>query len=198
MRKPTQTYKIKLNFQKIFISCDNLQFFNSLSLPVGFYHRFLNSLNDMIFNLIVVLVSSLALTDATPNFWVYGCQPGNVSATLPFCDYNLPINERVNDLISRLDITEKLGLLGSDANTLVNNCNNMDHGVPRLGIPTYMNLVEANSAVASACVAENVCATSFPGPTNLAATFNRSLWHHKGEVIHRMQIHSQNYIKLGL
>ena len=30
----------------------------------------------------------------------------------------------------------------------------MDSGVLRLGIPTYMHLVETNSAVASACLKE--------------------------------------------
>jgi beta-glucosidase-like glycosyl hydrolase len=58
----------------------------------------------------------------------------------------------------------------------------MDAGVERLGIPGYMNLVETNSAVASSCVSENVCATNFPSPATLAASFNRSLWHKKGEV----------------
>jgi beta-D-xylosidase 4 len=46
-----------------------------------------------------------------------------------------------------------------------------------------MNLVEANTAVNSACYAENVCATNFPSPAGLAASFNASLWRTKGAVI---------------
>ena len=132
--------------------------------------------------LFIAIAILLKVATAAPNFWVYGCQPGNVSSAFPFCDYKLDVSTRVADLISRLDLTEKLGILGSDSKTKVNNCNNMDGGVSRLGIPTYMNLVETNTAVAAACVAENVCATNFPGPANLAGTFNRTLWRNKGEV----------------
>lgn len=59
----------------------------------------------------------------------------------------------------------------------------MDHGVPRLGIPPYMHLVETNTAVASACLADGKCSTNYPGPTGLGATFNRSLWRMKGEAM---------------
>lgn len=116
-----------------------------------------------------------------PNNWVWGC--ANISASLPFCDTTLTIDQRVDDLIGRLAQHELLGLMGASNSTPVDNCNCMDNGVPRLGIPGYENIVETNTAVASACIAAGICATEFPCPTNMAATFNRSTWTAKGSVI---------------
>eukprot|EP00005_Dracoamoeba_jomungandri_P000876 CAMPEP_0174251866 /NCGR_PEP_ID=MMETSP0439-20130205/1559_1 /TAXON_ID=0 /ORGANISM="Stereomyxa ramosa, Strain Chinc5" /LENGTH=746 /DNA_ID=CAMNT_0015332303 /DNA_START=231 /DNA_END=2471 /DNA_ORIENTATION=- len=77
-----------------------------------------------------------------------------------------------------------MSLLGADTvNTKVGSCSCMDSGIPRLGIPHYMNLVETNTAVAAACLEPGKCATNFPGPGGLAASFNRTLWHLKGEAI---------------
>ena len=39
------------------------------------------------------------------------------------------------DLVTRLTLEEKVGLMAADSNTKVSSCNMMDHGVPRLGIP---------------------------------------------------------------
>ena len=72
---------------------------------------------------------------------------------------------------------EKFGVLGADTeHTGVNGCACMDGGVLRLGIPRYLNLVETNSDVDSNCLADFKCATEFPGPMNMGATFNRDLW----------------------
>eukprot|EP00697_Spironema_sp_BW2_P017465 gnl/Spiro4/9155_TR4822_c0_g1_i1.p1 gnl/Spiro4/9155_TR4822_c0_g1~~gnl/Spiro4/9155_TR4822_c0_g1_i1.p1 ORF type:complete len:824 (-),score=178.02 gnl/Spiro4/9155_TR4822_c0_g1_i1:109-2538(-) len=120
----------------------------------------------------------------TPNYYVWGCLPGNISSGFRFCDSNLTIGERVSDLIQRMTLLEKLAILGPDSvHTTVSTCNMMDSGVLRLGIPAYMNLVETNTAVASACIKPGVCATNFPGPANLAASFNRTLWRAKGTAI---------------
>jgi hypothetical protein len=54
------------------------------------------------------------------------------------------------------------GLLGTDHNVMDNSCVLFDHGDPRLGLPAYMKLVEANTAVNSARYGENVGATNFP------------------------------------
>jgi len=51
---------------------------------------------------------------------------GPPTNTMAFCNYTLPLNQRVNDLISHLSVDEKVGLLGSGS-----------HGVPRLGIVAY-------------------------------------------------------------
>lgn len=134
------------------------------------------------FWLALVLALLRAPVEATPNYWVYGCSEGNVSYGLPFCNISLSIDARVDDLVSRLTLDEKLGILGPDPNSGTSVCNMMDYGVERLGIPTYLNLLETNSAVSAACVSENVCATNFPSPAAMAASFNRTLWHQKGEV----------------
>ncbi len=90
----------------------------------------------------------------------------------------LNVSARVADLVSRLTLTEKLGMLGPDINGTcssfpnflcllimtidVDTCNCLTQGVPRLGIPNYMQIVEVNSAVASTCWGTNKCATVFP------------------------------------
>lgn len=126
--------------------------------------------------------NSYALPAQLPNGWVWGCY--NISSSLPFCDPSLRVDERVSDLIDRLTLLEKQSFLGADTvNTQVDACSNMDGGNARLGIPHYLNLVEANSAVASACVANHVCATEFPSPAGLAASFNRTLWQLKGSIV---------------
>ena len=42
--------------------------------------------------------------------------------------------------------------------------------------------METNTGVSTKCIAEGKCATTFPSPAVLAASFNRSLWHLKGEI----------------
>lgn len=121
-------------------------------------------------------------THAYPNGYVWGCT--NISATLPFCNTSLPLTTRLSDLITRLTLTEKLNLLGANTITTgVGSCTCMDSGVDRLGIPSYLHLVETNSAVASMCVSANVCATEFPAPACLAASFNRTVWDIKGRIL---------------
>ena len=52
---------------------------------------------------------------------------------LPFCNTTLTHVERVHDLISRLNMTEKAGLMGAGSTS----CSFQDAGVGRLGIPVY-------------------------------------------------------------
>jgi hypothetical protein len=42
----------------------------------------------------------------------YACQTANTT-NLPFCNPKLPLEERIADLLSRLTVAEKIGLLGS-------------------------------------------------------------------------------------
>ena len=55
-----------------------------------------------------------------------------------------------------------------------------DGGVPRLDIPSYTWCTETNTGVSTVCLEEGKCATTFPSPAALAASFNRSLWAAKG------------------
>lgn len=117
-----------------------------------------------------------------PNGYVYGCY--DVSKGLPFCDSKLSVDQRLDDLMSRMSTEEKMYFLGGDTkNTKIDACTNMDGGLLRLGIPRELNLVETNSAVEGYCLDNNLCTTEFPGPMNMAATFNQTLWRKKGEVI---------------
>ena len=88
-------------------------------------------------------------------------------AALPFRDPGLPVERRVDDLVSRLTIQEKVPMLmmGNPA-------------IPRLGIPAYDWWNEALHGVA-----RNGTATVFPQAIALAATWNTTLHHQIADVI---------------
>ncbi len=86
---------------------------------------------------------------------------------LPFWDPDLPLRKRVDDLLSRLTLEEKVS--------------QMLHGAPaveRLGLPQYNWWNEALHGVAWAGVA-----TVFPEPIGLAATWDADLVHRVAEAI---------------
>lgn len=121
--------------------------------------------------------------DAGPLPNGHGCLDPAVRS-LPFCNPDLLVDDRVADLISRLTLAEKIGLTGSgNWNDGRSSCDTIDPGVERLSIPPTEWLVETNSMVASQCYAGQTCATLFPSAQNLAATFNRSVWVLKGIVM---------------
>jgi beta-glucosidase len=78
-----------------------------------------------------------------------------------YLDTNLPLSERVQDLISNLTIDEKVGMMNHPAK-----------GVPRLGIPDYNFWSEALHGVAG-----NGRATVFPQAIGMAATWDKDLIH---------------------
>lgn len=80
---------------------------------------------------------------------------------------DLPMADRANDLISRLTLDEKVGLMNHPAK-----------GVPRLGIPAYNYWSEALHGVA-----RNGRATVFPQAIGMAATWDRNLIQRVGDVI---------------
>lgn len=83
--------------------------------------------------------------------------PGALCAQeYPFQDPNLPRDERIEDLLSRLTIQEKIGLMM-----------NGSQGVERLGIPEYNWWNEALHGVARAGLA-----TVYPQAIGMAATFD--------------------------
>eukprot|EP01084_Bolivina_argentea_P243625 408377_1 len=108
----------------------------------------------------------------TPVF--YTCKSPQFSS-YPYCNQNLLIEERVNDLLSRMTLKEKVDNLGSN-----------NQGVPRLGVPNNA-FHEALHGVLCGCgniVNNNTgCPTSFPHALLLSATFNRSLWKNIGIAI---------------
>ena len=122
-----------------------------------------------------------AMPTMFPSGHVWGCY--NISAGFPFCDSSLPMHSRINDLVSRLTDAEKVRMMAPDTTHHVGSCSFMDGGLPRFGVPAYLHLVEMNTAVASMCLAEDQCATQFPGPTGLGAAFNTTMWRIKGETL---------------
>ncbi len=130
--------------------------------------------------LIIVLINITTTTNAlTPTY--HGCVTEKAK-TFKYCDTSLSYEERLESLISELTLEEKVNLIAPDS-ALGSTCNDHTHGVERLDVPPYMWLVETNTAAASKCYAENVCATTFNGPIGLGATFNRTVWFQKGQVI---------------
>jgi beta-glucosidase len=85
----------------------------------------------------------------------------------PFRNPDLPLETRVNDLIARLTLEEKIGLMPQ-----------YQDGVPRLGIAPYKHGTEAAHGVA--WLGES---TTFPQPQGLACTWDASLLHRVGGVI---------------
>jgi beta-glucosidase len=78
-----------------------------------------------------------------------------------YLDTSLPIGERVKDLIRRMTLEEKVGLMNHPA-----------HGIPRLNIPAYNYWSEALHGVA-----RNGRATVFPQAIAMAATWDKDLIH---------------------
>jgi beta-glucosidase len=85
----------------------------------------------------------------------------------PYLDPSRPLDERVDDLVSRMTLEEK-------ASQLVNQA----RAIPRLQVPAYDWWSEALHGVANAGTA-----TVFPEPIGLAATFDSPLIHDMAVVI---------------
>lgn len=88
-------------------------------------------------------------------------------AVLPFRNPDLPLEQRIDDLIGRLTLDEKVQL--------------MKHGspaIPRLGIPVYNWWNEALHGVAR--TPEKV--TSFPQAIAMAATFDDDAMQRMGDI----------------
>jgi beta-D-xylosidase 4 len=109
----------------------------------------------------------------------YGCQNA-ASKTRKYCDVSLSDEERVADIVGKLTLAEKIAF-GSPTKKPFCAC----HTAPTAGLPDYKWLTEANSCIDSPCHpgAEGKCATIFVGPNNMAASFNRSSWYAKGDVV---------------
>ena len=107
----------------------------------------------------------------------FACDPKNgLTRTLKFCRTNVPIHVRVQDLIGRLTLPEKIRLV-------VNNA----IAVPRLGIQGYEWWSEALHGVSNVGPGTKFGgafpgATSFPQVITTAASFNQSLWREIGRV----------------
>ena len=122
------------------------------------------------------MIMATVATVATPNY--QGCQTTR-ALLQPYCNTSLPIAARVESLITSLTLDEKVSRMYS----CVDDCDTCPCAVDRVGLPEYAYLLEANTAVAAVCLAKEQCATVFPGPNGLAASFNRTMWRQKGIVL---------------
>ncbi|XP_058096741.1 probable beta-D-xylosidase 7 [Magnolia sinica] len=106
----------------------------------------------------------------------FSCDSSNpATQSYKFCKASLPINERVQDLISRLTLDEKISQLVNSA-----------PAIPRLGIPSYQWWSESLHGVASSGPGIRFngtirSATSFPQVILTAASFNARLWYRIGQ-----------------
>src|ERR1700683_1568048 len=82
-------------------------------------------------------------------------------ADAPYLNPKLPIEQRVNDLVSRMTLEEKIDQLGHIA-----------PAIPRLDVPAYNWWNEGLHGVARAGIA-----TVFPQAIGMAATFDEPLTH---------------------
>ncbi len=113
---------------------------------------------SLMFFLFTAMFSSVAQTTAP------SADPSNVP---PYLNPSLPIEQRVDDLVSRMTLEEK-------ASQVVNQA----RAIPRLQVPAYDWWSEALHGVANAGTA-----TVFPEPVGLAATFDTPLIHDMAVVI---------------
>jgi beta-glucosidase len=93
--------------------------------------------------------------------------PPAQKAAAPYLDTSLPISQRVNDLVSRMTLQEKVLQMQHTA-----------PAIPKLGIPSYDWWNEALHGVA-----RSGHATVFPQAIGMAATWDASLIHQEGRVI---------------
>ncbi|XP_015089633.2 beta-xylosidase/alpha-L-arabinofuranosidase 2 [Solanum pennellii] len=126
-----------------------------------------------------ILLSSLLKQVLAQNSPVFACDVASNPAlgNLTFCDASLAVENRVNDLVNRLTLGEKIGFLVSGAG-----------GVSRLGIPKYEWWSEALHGVAYTGPGVHFTslvpgATSFPQVILTAASFNVTLFQTIGKVV---------------
>ncbi|XWS25264.1 hypothetical protein CRYUN_Cryun27aG0054300 [Craigia yunnanensis] len=131
--------------------------------------------------LTLIYISSLLLVLADSTQPPFSCDTSDpLTKSYPFCKTTLSINQRVQDLISRLTLDEKISQLVNSA-----------PAIPRLGIPDYEWWSEALHGVAYlSSVSQGMrfngtiqSATSFPQVILTVASFDAHLWYRIGQAI---------------
>ncbi|KAK4483956.1 hypothetical protein RD792_011166 [Penstemon davidsonii] len=123
-------------------------------------------------------LSYILLTESESTQPPFACDTTNPqTSSFTFCKSTLPIKQRVQDLVSRLTLDEKISQLVNTAPE-----------IPRLGIPAYQWWSEALHGVSGygRGVTFNgriVGATSFPQVILSASTFDARLWYRIGQTI---------------
>ena len=86
----------------------------------------------------------------------------------------------MDDILSKLSLADKIAL-GSPTKAPYCACHTTP--IASANLPDYKWLTETNSCVNAPCADQYRCPTTFVGPNNMAASFNRSSWYAKGDVI---------------
>jgi len=96
---------------------------------------------------------------------------------LPFCDTALPRAARVDDLVSRLTLTEIAAQLQARSSA----------ALPRLGLPPfYWGSNQIHGIAGSNCRSQTGrCPVSFPDGVSMTASFNETAWRELGRVAGR-------------
>eukprot|EP00045_Choanoeca_perplexa_P012180 m.131922 g.131922 ORF g.131922 m.131922 type:complete len:777 (-) comp15917_c0_seq1:291-2621(-) len=137
---------------------------------------------------LVILASVVLLAAATTvpvnnvTLATRACQPPH--DTYGFCDTSKSIDERVQDLISRLNDDEIPPLL--TAREGGGGSPGPPGNISRLGLPEYDWGMNAIHGVQSSCVSQDgttYCPTSFPNPVNYGFTWNKTAYYELGRVI---------------
>jgi hypothetical protein len=122
-------------------------------------------------------------TPSGPRSGIAGCSTPT-ALHHSYCDPALTFEQRADALIKELSTDEKIDLLAPFKTPF---CNVHTVGVPRVGVPQYTWLTEVNSNVQAGCRHQKggpeQCPTTFIGPLGIAASFNRTSWYLKGDVI---------------
>uniref|UniRef100_A0A0G4GTQ1 Fibronectin type III-like domain-containing protein n=1 Tax=Chromera velia CCMP2878 TaxID=1169474 RepID=A0A0G4GTQ1_9ALVE len=108
------------------------------------------------------------------------------SKKFAFCDRTKPIDERVEDLLKRLTLKQKIAAISPNPE-LGDTCTTHTTAFEDLDVPKTVWLSETNSNVAAACLGPKGCPTHFPGPMGMGASFNRTAWWQKGFVFGKEQ-----------
>lgn len=106
--------------------------------------------------LLLLVQQSLCTHAAIPR----ACE--GVHRALPFCNTSLPTHDRVDDLLAKLSLREKVLLLTARASPRGN--------ISAIGLPEYNWGANCVHGVQSTCGTN--CATSFPNPVNIGAIFD--------------------------
>ena len=88
----------------------------------------------------------------------------SAAAGLPFCNTSLPFSMRAEDLLSRLNLTQKWQQMTMQP-----------PAIPELGLDELNFGGEALHGVWASCV-RGRCPTQFPAPLAMGATFDADLW----------------------
>jgi beta-glucosidase-like glycosyl hydrolase len=100
---------------------------------------------------------------------------------MPYCNTSQSHDARVDNILANLNIAEQISLLSPTEKPY---CAVHTPSIDHIGMPKYKWLTEVNSVVSNTgCHSPTKCATQFIGPMGQGASFNRSSWWMKGDVI---------------